>query len=154
MEVKDLNYFKELFSNLLLQSPEEELAEGQTNGDSADLATVDRENSLSLKLNGRKALYLRKVTKALEKIKEGSFGTCEECDSDIGRARLLARPTATMCIHCKEEQERGESHILYSKKSNSQGKGFKEPVLIPGGKDETEVFRKKTGVKFKQAAHL
>ena len=46
--------------------------------------------------------------KALAKIEDGSFGTCEECGEEISVKRLEARPETTLCIRCKEDQERME----------------------------------------------
>jgi DnaK suppressor protein len=51
---------------------------------------------------------LDKIQKALERIDNGTFGVCEECDELISLKRLEARPETTLCIRCKEEQERVE----------------------------------------------
>jgi DnaK suppressor protein len=50
---------------------------------------------------------LRKVDRALVRVREGSYGTCEECEKDINPERLEALPWATMCIKCQELEERG-----------------------------------------------
>ena len=44
----------------------------------------------------------------LEKIENGSFGTCDDCGEKISIKRLEARPETTLCIRCKEDQERDE----------------------------------------------
>ncbi len=49
---------------------------------------------------------VREIQEALRKVKEGSYGVCEDCGTDIPKRRLEARPFATRCISCKEEQER------------------------------------------------
>ena len=49
-----------------------------------------------------------KIEKALKKIDEGTFGVCEECGEEIQVKRLEARPETTLCIRCKEDQERME----------------------------------------------
>jgi DnaK suppressor protein len=77
-------------------------------GDEIDLVNSNREELLNLRLNGRNILFLKKVEKAKQKILDGSFGICEDCGNDISQKRLMARPTATMCISCQEEKERGE----------------------------------------------
>ena len=46
--------------------------------------------------------------KGLKKIDEGTFGICEECGEEISVKRLEARPETTLCIRCKEDQERME----------------------------------------------
>ncbi|MBT5093183.1 MAG: hypothetical protein HOM21_03000, partial [Halobacteriovoraceae bacterium] len=52
---------------------------------------------------------------------------------DIELSRLYARPTANLCIGCKEDQERIETHIPYQKKSHTLGKTFnnKNVVKLP-----------------------
>jgi DnaK suppressor protein len=45
---------------------------------------------------------LREARAALRRIREGSFGTCQECDEDIHPKRLAAVPWATFCIRCQE----------------------------------------------------
>lgn len=64
------------------------------------------------RLRNREAIFLKKLDEALERISGGSFGLCEDCGDDIEIKRLEARPTATLCVTCKETQERHEhSHI-------------------------------------------
>ena len=60
------------------------------------------------KYGGREKSFLDKINKALAKIDDGTFGTCEECGEDISIKRLEARPETTLCIRCKEDQERME----------------------------------------------
>lgn len=45
---------------------------------------------------------LRDVNKALQRIKEGSYGTCRHCGKNIDPKRLVARPTSSSCIECKK----------------------------------------------------
>jgi RNA polymerase-binding transcription factor DksA len=52
--------------------------------------------------------FLDKINKALVKIDDGTFGVCEECGEEISVKRLEARPETTLCIKCKEDQERME----------------------------------------------
>jgi|GEM_PF-402151 len=51
---------------------------------------------------------IRKVDTALNRMKDGTYGTCEECEVVINDDRLEALPWATMCIKCQEREERGE----------------------------------------------
>jgi DnaK suppressor protein len=64
--------------------------------------------SFTFRLRGREKVFLDKIEKALHKIEDGSFGTCEECSEEISIKRLEARPETTLCIRCKEDQERME----------------------------------------------
>src|ERR1700760_3264090 len=76
--------------------------------DEIDQATTDIEQSMRMRLRNRESLYLKKVEEALQRIEEGTFGECNSCGEDIELRRLEARPTATLCVGCKEEQERQE----------------------------------------------
>src|SRR5438132_11349244 len=76
--------------------------------DEMDLASSEYLQSFTFRLRGREKSFLDKITKALTKIDDGSFGTCEECGEDISLKRLEARPETTLCIPCKEDQERME----------------------------------------------
>jgi len=51
---------------------------------------------------------LKKIDDALSRIDNKTFGVCEECGEEIGVNRLKVRPVATLCIACKEEQEKKE----------------------------------------------
>ena len=91
--------------------------------DSVDQACADSDNASRLRFRNREIFYLKKLLKSLEKIKEEVYGECEDCGVDIGFERLIARPTAELCIDCKEESEREES-LSWSKKSKSLGESI------------------------------
>lgn len=93
-----------------------------SSGDDGDRAMDEREKALSIRLQARRTFYKKKIQRALDKINEGIFGECEECSAEISEERLRARPTATLCIHCKEEQEQVEVQIPYRKRSHTLGK--------------------------------
>jgi DnaK suppressor protein len=76
--------------------------------DEMDLASSEYLQSFTFRLRGREKSFLDKINKALIKIDEGSFGVCEECGEEISMKRLEARPETTLCIRCKEDQERVE----------------------------------------------
>src|ERR1700712_603358 len=76
--------------------------------DEMDLASSEYLQSFTFRLRGREKVFLDKIEKALRKIEDGSFGTCEECSEEISIKRLEARPETTLCIRCKEDQERME----------------------------------------------
>ncbi len=79
--------------------------------DEIDCASAGTKKDLDIHLNNREAFYLKKVIQALNKIKEGTFGTCDRCEEEIDIKRLKARPTAGLCISCKEEEEKKESSM-------------------------------------------
>jgi DnaK suppressor protein len=76
--------------------------------DEMDLASSEYLQSFTFRLRGREKVFLDKIQKALERIEDGSFGVCEDCGDPISIKRLEARPETTLCIRCKEEQERVE----------------------------------------------
>jgi DnaK suppressor protein len=76
--------------------------------DEMDLASSEYLQSFTFRLRGREKSFLDKIEKAIKKIDDGSFGTCEECGEEISVKRLEARPETTLCIRCKEDQERME----------------------------------------------
>jgi DnaK suppressor protein len=76
--------------------------------DEMDLASSEYLQSFTFRLRGREKSFLDKIQKALIKIDEGSFGVCDECGEEISVKRLEARPETTLCIKCKEDQERAE----------------------------------------------
>lgn len=76
--------------------------------DEMDLASSEYLQSFTFRLRGREKTFLDKINKALIKIEEGEFGVCEECGEEISIKRLEARPETTLCIRCKEDQERVE----------------------------------------------
>jgi DnaK suppressor protein len=76
--------------------------------DEMDLASSEYLQSFQFRLRGREKVFLDKIQKALEKIESGTFGVCDECGEKISIKRLEARPETTLCIRCKEDQERVE----------------------------------------------
>jgi DnaK suppressor protein len=76
--------------------------------DEMDLASSEYLQSFTFRLRGREKVFLEKIDRALVKIQDGTFGTCEECGEEIGAKRIEARPETSLCIKCKEEQERAE----------------------------------------------
>jgi DnaK suppressor protein len=76
--------------------------------DEIDAASSDANLSFIGRLRERERVLLQKIDLALEKIEDGTFGTCGSCGEDIGIKRLQARPVAELCIDCKSQQEKLE----------------------------------------------
>ena len=76
--------------------------------DEMDLASSEYLQSFTFRLRGREKTFLKKIDYALAKIEQGSFGICEQCEEPISLKRLEARPETTLCIRCKEDQEKME----------------------------------------------
>ncbi len=92
--------------------------------DELDQATTDIEQSMRMRLCNREVLYIKKVDEALKRIEDGNFGLCLECNEDIEFRRLEARPTATLCVSCKEDQERREVLTAAGRLHKSLGETF------------------------------
>jgi DnaK suppressor protein len=90
--------------------------------DEVDAAVADYEGSHLLRFRNREVFYAKKIDKALKKMDLNEYGQCTECAGPIKFERLLARPTAEMCIFCKEEAEREESSNFLGRQSKSLGK--------------------------------
>ncbi|MGH2786744.1 MAG: TraR/DksA family transcriptional regulator [Actinomycetota bacterium] len=70
----------------------------------AGTATFDRERDLSIQNNIRD--LIDQISRALARIDEGTYGTCERCGRPIDAARLKALPHALLCMDCKRREER------------------------------------------------
>ncbi|WP_018861807.1 RNA polymerase-binding protein DksA [Thioalkalivibrio sp. ALJ3] len=79
--------------------------------DPADRATQEEEFGLELRARDRERKLSKKIDEALRKIDTGDYGYCETCGVEIGIRRLEARPTATMCIDCKQLAEIKEKQM-------------------------------------------
>ena len=69
-----------------------------------DQGTDAMEREKAFLFASREEAYLVHLEAALDRIKDGSFGTCQACEGEIGKARLEAVPNATMCITCKSKR--------------------------------------------------
>ncbi|MFJ9471110.1 TraR/DksA family transcriptional regulator [Streptomyces caniferus] len=74
--------------------------------DEADTGTknITREHELALASNAREMLH--QTERALGRLDAGTYGLCENCGNPIGKARMQAFPRATLCVECKQKQER------------------------------------------------
>jgi DnaK suppressor protein len=74
--------------------------------DQADVGstTLERDHEMSLANNARD--MLDQIERALSRIDDGTYGVCESCGQAIGKGRLQAFPRATLCVSCKEREER------------------------------------------------
>ncbi|MGH2700959.1 MAG: TraR/DksA family transcriptional regulator [Actinomycetota bacterium] len=70
----------------------------------AGSATFERERDLSIQNNIRD--LIDQTTRAIQRIDDGNYGTCERCGNPIEAARLKALPHALLCMDCKRREER------------------------------------------------
>ncbi len=77
-------------------------------GDDTDLATEEISRELEARLTMIQLNKVKDIEDALEKLKRGEYGECEECGEDIPQQRLRLFPEARMCVKCQEEYDRQE----------------------------------------------
>ena len=76
--------------------------------DIVDQASSQTEKSVELRASNRRRKLINKIDRALKKIKDGTYGYCEETGEAIGLKRLIARPIATLSIEAQERHEKQE----------------------------------------------
>lgn len=82
-----------------------ELSDQEHEFDELDIATMQEENRMRLRLLDRERKLLPKIEQSLRNIADHSYGYCAETGEPIGLPRLLIRPTATLCAEEKNRQE-------------------------------------------------
>jgi RNA polymerase-binding protein DksA len=70
----------------------------------AGAKTYEREHELALSYNSQD--LLAQIERAVQRMDAGTYGTCESCARPIGKARLQVFPRATLCVTCKQREER------------------------------------------------
>ncbi len=73
--------------------------------DPNDRATQESEFTMELRTRDRERKLIKKIDESLEMLENNEYGYCEECGIHIGIRRLEARPTANLCIDCKNLDE-------------------------------------------------
>lgn len=111
-----LEYFRqklEAWKAEIMRETDATLQELQDEGglqepDIADRASVETEVALELRARDRQRKLIGKIDEALDRIRNGEYGYCEESGEPIGVRRLEARPVATLTIEAQEKHERIE----------------------------------------------
>lgn len=108
-------YFEELLTKRLTDLLDEanKTVSGMTDlrenfPDPTDRATLEADRNFTLRIRDRERRLIGKIRDALERLDNGTFGICEECEEEISDERLMARPVTTSCINCKKNQENQE----------------------------------------------
>ena len=86
--------------------------DNSSSADIVDQASSYTDKSVEVKALNRSRKLISKIEQALRKIKEGTYGYCEETGEPIGIKRLLARPIASLCIEAQEKHERDEKIFI------------------------------------------
>jgi len=84
------------------------LDDNSTSADIVDQASSYTEKNVEMRAINRQIKLVSKIDRALKKIKDGTYGFCEETGEPIGIKRLMARPIATLCIAAQEKHEKEE----------------------------------------------
>ena len=82
--------------------------DNSTSADVVDQASSYTEKNVEMKTINRQIKLISKIDSAIKKIKDGTYGYCEETGEPIGIKRLIARPVATLCIAAQEKHEKEE----------------------------------------------
>ena len=85
-----------------------DLDDNSTSADVVDQASSYTEKNVEMKTINRQIKLISKIDSAIKKIKDGTYGFCEETGEPIGLKRLIARPIATLCIAAQEKHEKEE----------------------------------------------
>lgn len=117
MDKKKLEHFKDLLlkhrqqiMNVGLLNKSEDLHVDEDDlSDETDLASSLIQQQLTCTIRDREYAKLRRIDAALDRVAEGTFGHCDECDEEIAMKRLENQPWAELCITHAEEKEREES---------------------------------------------
>ena len=111
---------KKFFTDALLQWKKDILKSNNVNNllnssddnvssaDIVDQATSLTDKSVEMRALNRSRKLINKIDSALQRIKDGTYGFCEETGEPIGLKRLIARPIATLSIEAQEKHERDE----------------------------------------------
>ena len=84
------------------------LVDNVSSPDIVDQASSYTEKNVEMRAVNRQIKLVSKIDAALKRLKNGTYGFCEETGEPIGLKRLIARPIATLCIAAQEKHEREE----------------------------------------------
>jgi DnaK suppressor protein len=73
--------------------------------DTGDQAMLDMAEELDLSLLEMRNKNLKAIKDALQRLKEGTYGICEECGTEIPEKRLMVMPFTSLCVDCQQKQE-------------------------------------------------
>ena len=90
--------------SLYLNEPDHEIS----SPDIVDQASSQTEKTIEMRTLNRQRKLLTKIDQAIKKIKDDTYGYCEETGEPIGVKRLIARPIATLSIEAQEKHEKNE----------------------------------------------
>ncbi len=90
--------------NVVLNNIDDNVA----SADIVDQASSYTERTVEMRSSNRRRKLINKIDQALKKLKDSTYGYCEDTGEPIGLKRLIARPIATLCIEAQEKHEKEE----------------------------------------------
>lgn len=93
-----------------LRTAQQRIGEQPELNDEGDYASYEEESRMAIRIVERERQQLNKIDAALERIRNGEYGYCQESGEPIGIPRLLIRPTAEYCTEVKTRMEKRERH--------------------------------------------
>ena len=90
--------------NVVLNNLDDSVA----SADIVDQASSYTEKTVEMRSSNRRRKLINKIDQALKRLKDGTYGYCEDTGEPIGLKRLIARPIATLCIEAQEKHEKEE----------------------------------------------
>ncbi|MBI5678583.1 MAG: TraR/DksA family transcriptional regulator [Planctomycetes bacterium] len=110
-ELKQMESLLLVKKNILLRGAEKRVkkyrdANSEKMTDIAEIASSASDGDVERIIAEEDARELKQIEDALARIKAGHYGVCEQCSRPIKKARLKAIPFATLCVSCKEEEEK------------------------------------------------
>ena len=113
---KHLTFFKQKLTNWKVELVKtnsqalynSSLDDNSTSADIVDQASSYTEKNVEMRAINRQIKLISKIDSALKRIKDGTYGFCEETGEPIGLKRLMARPVARLCIAAQQNHEKEE----------------------------------------------
>ena len=107
-----LNWKKDIIKSNNLGNLLNSSDDNVSSADMVDQASSYTDKSVEMKALNRSRKLIVKINAALQRLKDGTYGYCEETGEEIGLKRLMARPVATLSIEAQERHERDEKIFI------------------------------------------
>lgn len=96
--------------------------------DAEEQSVDDFVQEVDFALMQMKSETLRKIDEAIQRLEDGTYGVCAECEGEITEARLAALPFAGLCRSCQEQQENREAEEREARALEARLKGLELPI--------------------------
>jgi DnaK suppressor protein len=102
----------------------------ERSADESDVAAANADQAVHVKIVSRLEAQLSKIRHGVQRLNSRDFGYCDQCGCEIGFQRLLARPWSTLCVACKDTEERAKK---VRSASGGLGSSFLPDTVNSGG---------------------